>query len=246
MEPESAPTAGPRAEESEGASGESGGSTPRVPEEMPASSELCAAVEAMLLTSPRAVSAQRLAQALGLVPTEEGANGPGQVGAADPRAASVDSAAGSLLLRASGSNDGVRRIHEAIACLNRQYHCTGRSFRIEAVAGGFRIMTLPAFGRLLAAFHGSAPPRLSRAALETLAIIAYRQPITRAQVEAIRGVGCGEVLSTLLERRLITITGRAEELGRPLLYGTTRQFLEAFGLASLKDLPALEELPAGP
>src|SRR5690606_7991210 len=95
----------------------------------------------------------------------------------------------------------------------------------------------------LAAFHRSrSTGRLSRAAIETLAIIAYRQPITRAELEAIRGVACGEVLRSLLERRMIQIAGRAEEVGRPMLYGTTRQFLDTFGLASLKDLPASGEL----
>ena len=76
----------------------------------------------------------------------------------------------------------------------------------------------------------------------TLSIIAYRQPITRAELEAIRGVACGEVVRTLMDRRLVKITGRAEELGRPMLYGTTRQFLDTFGLASVKDLPKPEEL----
>jgi segregation and condensation protein B len=82
--------------------------------------------------------------------------------------------------------------------------------------------------------------RLSQAALETLSIIAYRQPVMRAEIEAIRGVACGEVLRHLLERRLIKIAGRAEELGRPMLYGTTHEFLKVFGLASLEDLPAVE------
>ena len=87
----------------------------------------------------------------------------------------------------------------------------------------------------------SPTPRLSKPALETLAIIAYRQPVTRAELEAIRGVACGEVVRTLMERRLVKITGRAEELGRPMLYGTTRQFLDTFGLASVKDLPKPED-----
>jgi segregation and condensation protein B len=86
---------------------------------------------------------------------------------------------------------------------------------------------------------------LSRAGLESLAIIAYRQPVTRAQLEAIRGVACGEVLRTLMDRRLITIKGRAEELGRPLLYATTKEFLDAFGLSSIKDLPSVGDL-SGP
>ena len=84
--------------------------------------------------------------------------------------------------------------------------------------------------------------RLSQAALETLAIIAYRQPVLRADVEAIRGVACGEVIRGLMEKNLVRIVGRADEIGRPLLYGTTRHFMEVFGLGSLDDLPKVEEL----
>ena len=129
--------------------------------------------------------------------------------------------------------------------LNAEYERTGRSFRIEQVAGGYRVMTLPRFAEVVAAFQGSRMrSSLSHAALESLAIIAYKQPVTRAQLEAIRGVACGEVLRSLIDRRLVTIAGRAEELGRPLLYGTTKQFLETFGLSSIKDLPSIEELRA--
>ncbi len=136
-------------------------------------------------------------------------------------------------------------VRDAIDALNVAYEETGRSFRIEQVAGGFRVMTLPRFSRFVAAAHESrASSRLSRAAVETLAVVAYRQPITRAEIEAIRGVACGEVLRTLLERRLVAIAGRAEEVGRPMLYGTSRHFLEAFGLASIKDLPAVGDFAA--
>lgn len=137
-------------------------------------------------------------------------------------------------------------VTEAVDALNAAYEETGRSFRIERVAGGYRIMTLGEFAPAIAAAHGmQASTRLSKAAIETLAIVAYRQPITRASVEAIRGVACGEVLRTLLEKKLITIAGRAEELGRPMLYGTTARFLEAFGLASIKDLPKVGDLFPG-
>jgi segregation and condensation protein B len=88
--------------------------------------------------------------------------------------------------------------------------------------------------------------RLSQAALETLAIIAYRQPVMRAEIEAIRGVACGEVLRGLLERRMIRVTGRAEELGRPMLYGTTKEFLRLFGVAGLGDLPDVQGLERSP
>lgn len=133
---------------------------------------------------------------------------------------------------------GAAVVGEIVDRLNAMYEETGRAFRIEKVAGGLRLMTLPEHADAIAAFHKlGASGKLSRAAIETLAIIAYRQPITRAQIEAIRGVACGEVLRTLLERRLIDITGRAEEVGRPILYGTNKHFLEEFGIATIKDLP---------
>lgn len=165
---------------------------------------LAGAVEALVLSCDRPVTAQKLAQALGL--------------------------------EAVGAS---KAIEQAVAALNDQYRHTGRSFRIEAVAGGYRALTAPEYAPVLAAMHGLRESQnLSRAAIESLAIIAYRQPITRANIEAIRGVASGEVLRSLLDKRLIDITGRAEELGRPMLYGTSRRFLELFGLASIKDLPA--------
>ncbi|MCC6679548.1 MAG: SMC-Scp complex subunit ScpB [Phycisphaeraceae bacterium] len=136
-------------------------------------------------------------------------------------------------------------INAAVASLNQLYERTGRSFRVEQVAGGWQLLTLPRFAEVLAAMHRSRQDtRLSPAALETLAIVAYKQPILRAQVESIRGVACGEVLRSLMDRHLVKIVGRAEEIGRPMLYGTTKQFLEVFGLSSIKDLPQVEELKA--
>lgn len=134
-------------------------------------------------------------------------------------------------------------VAQAITMLNEQYDEHNRAFRIEEISGGYRLMTRPEHAPIVAAMHRSrATTRLSKPALETLSIIAYRQPITRAELEAIRGVAAGEVVRTLMDRRLVKITGRAEELGRPMLYGTTRQFLDTFGLASVKDLPKPEEL----
>lgn len=137
-------------------------------------------------------------------------------------------------------------VRKAVKDLNARYDDIGASFRIEEIAGGYRMMTRPEYHdllkRLLTARKDS---RLSQAALETLAIIAYRQPILRADIEAIRGVACGEVLRGLLEKQLVKIVGRAEVIGRPMLYGTTRRFLEIFGLASLDDLPRVEELRSG-
>ena len=135
-----------------------------------------------------------------------------------------------------------RSIRTAIEKLNADYEQTGRSFRAQPLAGGWQLLTLPDFAPLLARLHRQREQtRLSQAALETLAIIAYRQPIMRAEIEAIRGVGCGEVLRALLDRRLIRVTGKAEQLGRPLLYGTTPHFLKIFGLPELEALPALED-----
>ncbi|MCK4601760.1 MAG: SMC-Scp complex subunit ScpB [Phycisphaerae bacterium] len=137
-------------------------------------------------------------------------------------------------------------VRQAIETLNARYEQAGCAFRIEHIAGGYQMLTLPQYhdvlSRLLRAHSDS---RLSQAAMETLAIVAYRQPILRADVEAIRGVACGEVLRGLLEKQLVKIVGRAEVLGRPMLYGTTRRFLEVFGLSSLTDLPRVEELRSG-
>ncbi|MEX0654214.1 MAG: SMC-Scp complex subunit ScpB [Phycisphaeraceae bacterium] len=136
-----------------------------------------------------------------------------------------------------------KAINDAIGQLNAVYEQSGRSFRIEQVAGGWQVMTLPAYADVLAKLHRKrSESKLSPAALETLAIVAYKQPILRAEVESIRGVASGEVLRSLMDRHLVKIAGRADEIGRPILYGTTKQFLEVFGLASLKDLPKAEEL----
>ena len=115
---------------------------------------------------------------------------------------------------------------------------------MEEVAGGFQLLTRPKYAPWLRRLH-SIPleVRLSAPAMETLAVVAYRQPVLRAEIEAIRGVQCGEVLRQLIERDLVRIVGRSEELGRPLLYGTTRQFLQVFGLRHLEDLPRPEFLP---
>ena len=133
-------------------------------------------------------------------------------------------------------------VKSAVERLNESYSGSGRAFRIENVAGGFRLMTLPEFVNVVVAVRGlRESQRLSRAGVETLAIVAYRQPITRSEIESIRGSASGEVLRTLLEKRLVAIVGRAEELGRPMLYGTSRRFLEVFGLSSLRDLPPISE-----
>jgi segregation and condensation protein B len=131
-----------------------------------------------------------------------------------------------------------------VGALNRRYDAEGSAFRVEEVAGGFQLLTRSKYAPWLRRLHSTAMEvRLSTPALETLAVVAYRQPVLRAEIEAIRGVQCGEVLRQLIERDLVRIVGRSEELGRPLLYGTTRQFLQVFGLRHLEDLPRPEFLP---
>ena len=122
--------------------------------------------------------------------------------------------------------------------LNRIYDEHGRAFRVEEIAGGWQLRTRPQFATWLRRM-GYIPKtlRLSAPAMETLAVVAYRQPVLRADIEAVRGVACGEILRQLMDRELVRVAGRSEELGRPYLYGTTRQFLQVFGLRSLDDLP---------
>ena len=123
----------------------------------------------------------------------------------------------------------------------------GSAFRVEAIAGGFQLLTRAPFGPWVRRLQEAAPGgRLSPAALETRAIVAYRQPTTRAEIEAIRGVGSEEMLRQLLERDFVASGGRAEDLGRPHVYVTTRRFLAALGLNRIEDLPAIGELPASP
>jgi len=138
---------------------------------------------------------------------------------------------------------GVREIKEHIEQLNQKYEQMNCAFRIETIAGGFLMLTQSAFNVWLRKLlKVRSESKLTPASLETLAIIAYKQPIMRVEVEAVRGVGCGEMIRQLCEKQMVKIVGRAEELGRPLLYGTTRKFLEVFGLSSLKDLPRVEDL----
>lgn len=135
-------------------------------------------------------------------------------------------------------------IKEIIAGLTEEYCRSGRGIRLVEIAGGYQFRSDPALAPWLRRLQKERVQRLSAAALETLAIIAYRQPITRAEIEYLRGVDSGGVLKTLLERNLLRILGKKEVPGRPLLYGTSRYFLELFGLKDLNDLPTLKEFAA--
>ncbi|MBI4546134.1 MAG: SMC-Scp complex subunit ScpB [Gemmatimonadetes bacterium] len=136
------------------------------------------------------------------------------------------------------------RVVAAIQELRAEYERTARAFQVYELAGGYQLLTRPEFAAYLDRFETvPQPARLSGPALEALAIVAYRQPIGRIEIEQIRGVSSVGVLRTLQERGLLEVVGRGEGLGRPLLYGTTPRFLEHLGLRSLENLPRPDELP---
>jgi segregation and condensation protein B len=138
---------------------------------------------------------------------------------------------------------GVKQVRQHIDNLNAKYQANNSAFRIEQIAGGYQMLTLSPYNYWLKKLlRVRSDNKLSPAALETLAIVAYKQPVMRADIEAIRGVAVGEVIRSLCYKGLVKIVGRAEVLGRPMLYGTTKRFLEVFGLNTLKDLPKIEEL----
>jgi segregation and condensation protein B len=144
---------------------------------------------------------------------------------------------------------GLKKVKEdqltaALEALAVDHETANRSFRLVCIAGAWQFVTQPEYAPWLKALvgHKARPPRLSQPALETLAIIAYRQPLTRAEIEQVRGVAVDGVMQTLLERGLVEQLGRAEVVGRPMTYGTTALFLEYFGLRSLEELPAADEL----
>jgi len=138
----------------------------------------------------------------------------------------------------------VEQIGSALAELELEYQSMARSYRLICVAGAWQFASQPDYAPWIRALVGekARPPKLSQPALETLAIIAYRQPLTRAEIEQIRGVSVDGVMQTLIERGLVEAVGRAEVAGRPITYGTTLAFLEYFGLRNLMELPAADEL----
>lgn len=133
-------------------------------------------------------------------------------------------------------------IMEALSSLSEEYDSAKRGFFLAEIAGGFQLRTRPEYRRWLRRLKATRPARLSRAAIETLAVIAYKQPVLRSDIEHLRGVDCAGPLRTLLERKLVRVLGRKDVPGRPLVYGTTKQFLELFDLKDLKDLPTLKDI----
>ncbi len=139
-----------------------------------------------------------------------------------------------------GMENGLR-IRNALKQLSEEYEARGGGFFLSEVAGGFQLRTRPEYKDQIKKLVQSSPPRLSKASLETLAIIAYKQPIIRADIEMIRGVDSGAIIRMLLEKKLIRVLGRKEIPGRPMIYATTKHFLEVFDLKDLKDLPSPKE-----
>jgi len=135
-----------------------------------------------------------------------------------------------------------RDIRRAVDELNERYDAGQHAMRIIEISGGFQISTLKEFGPWVRKFHDRGQVRLSQAGLETLAIIAFKQPVTRIEVDSVRGVESGGVIRTLMELNMIRLVGRSEGLGRPMLFGTTKEFMVHFGLKSLADLPKPKEL----
>jgi len=147
------------------------------------------------------------------------------------------------LARLARLPDGTRA-RALVRELRKLQEASGAAVRVEHVAGGFQLFTRAAYGPWLKRMlDAPASGRLSATAMETLAIVAYRQPVTRAEIEAIRGVGSEDMLRQLMERDLVAIGGRVDDLGRPNVYVTTRRFLAAFGLPRLEDLPPIDTLP---
>ena len=133
-------------------------------------------------------------------------------------------------------------ITPAVAEINARLLASGRPYEIAEVAAGWQFRTRPLYAQVILAAKPERKVRLSRAALETLALVAYRQPLSRAEIEDLRGVDCGAVVKSLLERDFVRIVGRRDAPGRPALFGTTTAFLETFGLRALTDLPPLREV----
>ena len=147
------------------------------------------------------------------------------------------------LADAAGEDVTVGAVRGAVQELQSDYTAAGRGFTIEEIAGGWQLLTRPEFNKYLRKLvKARLEARFTQAALETLSIIAYKQPVTRAEVEDIRGVACSDMIRTLMEKGLVRVVGRSDQLGHALLYGTTRKFLTSFGLSSVKDLPDSKQL----
>ncbi len=205
----------------------------------------------ILLPGLQRPSTPRPRQRLTPPPRQEGLETIEQVG--PPAEHMLEPALEAMLLAAEGpvtveqlnlwlEDPGKRPIRLALYNLQRRWSRDNRGIRIVQVARGWQFRTDSRFARWVATMRGGKPVRLSKAALETLAVVAYRQPVTRSELEELRGVDSGGVLRMLCERQLTVVVGRKDDPGRPLIYGTTPEFLAMFGLRDLSDLPTLRDL----
>ena len=157
--------------------------------------------------------------------------------------ASEDAISLQTICQVTGFDLRLRDLEEAVSTLNREYQSSARTFRIHAIAGGYRFLTEPEFGDIIRKLLAPViQRRLSRSMLEVLSVVAWHQPVTKGEIQQIRGVSPDYSIDRLLERGLIDVRGRADTPGRPLQYGTTKEFLDLFHLSSLKDLPKLREI----
>jgi segregation and condensation protein B len=157
--------------------------------------------------------------------------------------ASEDAITLQTICQVTGLDLRLRDLEEAVSTLNQEYQSTARTFRIHAIAGGYRFLTEPEFGDIIRKLLAPViQRRLSRSMLEVLSVVAWHQPVTKGEIQQIRGVSPDYSIDRLLERGLIDVRGRADTPGRPLQYGTTKEFLDLFHLSSLKDLPKLREI----
>jgi len=207
-----------------------------IPKTPPPAMELPSIVEALLTSSDEPLPAEEIARLVRARVAE----------AEDSRARKIEDGETPAELPewlTGNATVSSEQIIVAIARLNHDYETTGRAFTLQERAKGWKIFTRPEYGEFVRhLFPGRKPERLSGPAMETLAIIAYRQPITKGAIEAVRGVACDGMLQKLLDRELVRIGGRAELPGRPLLYETTELFYEHFGIRSIDDLPNATEL----
>lgn len=149
------------------------------------------------------------------------------------------------IARILGGGTDTRQVRSLVEQLRAEYDEQGRAFQIEEIAEGYQILTRAEYRDWVAELRRTRrEEKLSPSAVETLAIVAFKQPVLRAEIDDIRGVHTGPILRSLIEKGLVKIVGRQNVPGRPLLYGTTRKFLEVFGLSSIKQLPSLGSLPA--
>jgi segregation and condensation protein B len=200
-------------------------------------------VEALVFASDEPLSVHEIRSLILDEPTNRAESKPNGADRGEMAEAAVEQPAEETAKKKKANPLELSVIKDAVTLLNAAYEESGRTFQIIEIAGGYQFATKSDVAVYVSRLYKDrSRRRLSGASLETLSIVAYKQPVSKADVENIRGVNCDEVIKSLLEKNLITITGRSESVGRPLLYGTTQDFLRHFGLGSMRDLPKPREI----